>query len=98
MKARIVVDERELKLNRFITDLTSNIIEAIARSLKFTEGNVILFRLQQEDLAMYVDGKEVSLQLGNASHIIGDLFRGLLRNLHGAENAKEVQFICERTS
>ena len=92
----IHVDGKALKLNRFVTELTGNIMEAIAKSLKFTDGKEIRFRLSGEEIAMHVDGKEVSLDLGHASHIIRDLFAGLLKNLHGTENAKEVLLICER--
>ena len=96
MNSLIIVDGKALKLNRFVTELSANIMDAIAKSLKFTEGKEIRFRLSGEEIAMHLDGKEVSLDLGHASHIIRDLLAGLLRNLHGSENAKEVFFICER--
>ena len=96
MNSHIIVDGKELKLNRFITDLTANVVDAVARSLKFTEGNQIQFRLRGEELQMFVDGKEIALNLGHASQIVSDVLRGLLKNLYGAENAKEIDFICQR--
>jgi hypothetical protein len=98
MNSRIIVDGKELKLNRFITDLTANVVDAIARSLKYSKGNSVQFRLRGDDLQMFVDGKEIALNLGHASHIIGDLLKGLLKNLYGAEVAKEIDFVCERSS
>lgn len=98
MNSRIIVDGKDLKLNRFIGELSGSIIEGIARSLKFTDGNVVQFRLKGEDLAMHVDGKQVSLDFGSASQIVRDVLKGLLKNLHGAGEAEEVLFICERTS
>jgi hypothetical protein len=98
MNSRIIVDGKELKLNRFITDLTANVVDAIARSLKFSEGNSIQFRLRDEELQMFVDGKEIALNLGHASHIVSDVLNGLLKNLYGAEKAKEIDFVCERSS
>jgi hypothetical protein len=98
MNSRIIVDGKELKLNRFITDLSANVVDAIARSLKYSEGNNVQFRMRDEQLQMFIDGKEIALNLGHASHIIGDVLKGLLKNLFGAENAKEIDFICERTA
>ena len=96
MNSLIIVDGKALKLNRFVTELTANVMDAIAKSLKFSEGKEIRFRLSGQEIAMQMDGKEVSLDLGHASQIVRDLLAGLLRNLHGAENAKETLFICER--
>jgi hypothetical protein len=96
MNSRIIVDGKELKLNRFITDLTANVVDAIARSLKYSEGNSVQLRLRGEELQMFADGKEIALNLGHASHIISDVLKGLLKNLFGAENAKEIDFVCER--
>jgi hypothetical protein len=96
MTSHIIVDGKELKLNRFITELTGNVIDAIARSLKFGEGNNIQFVLEGEKLTMFVDGKEVSLNLGHASQIVGDVLRGLLKHLYGAEGSRVVTFICEK--
>ena len=98
MNSHIIVDGKELKLNRFITELTANVIDAVARSLKFSDGNLIQFRLRGEELQMFVDAKEISLNLGHASQIAGDVLKGLLKNLYGAENANEIDFICERVS
>ena len=98
MKSRIIVDGKELKLNRFITDLTANVVDAIACSLKFSEGNTIQFRLRGEELQMFVDSKEIALNLGHASQIVGDVLKGFLKNLYGAENAKEIDFVCERSA
>ena len=97
MNTRVVVDGKELKLNRFIQDLTGNLIDGIARSLKSPDGSKMEFRMRGEELAMFVDDKEVSLNLGHASRIIGDVLKGLLKNLYGAENASEASFICERS-
>ena len=98
MNSRIIVDGKELKLNRFITDLSANVVDGIARSLKYSDGNDIRFRLRGEELQMFVDGREIPLNLGHASHIVGDVLKGLLKNLFGAENAKEIDFVCERSS
>ena len=96
MNSRIIVDGKQLKLNRFIVELTGNILNAIAGSLKYTEGQLIEFRMMPDDLKMYVDAKEVPLNIGSASQIVRDVLTGLLKNLYGAENAKEVLLICER--
>ena len=98
MNSRIIVDGKELKLNRFITELSANVVDAIARSLKYSEGNSVQFRMRDDQLQMFIDGKEIALNLGHASHIIGDVLKGLLKNLFGAENANEIDFVCERTS
>ncbi|MCI0416392.1 hypothetical protein L0222_26760 [bacterium] len=98
MNSRIIVDGKELKLNRFIADLTANVVDAIARSLKYSDGNKIHFRLRNEELQMFVDDSEIALNLGHASKIVGDVLKGLLKNLYGAEDAKEIDFVCERTS
>jgi hypothetical protein len=95
--SNIIVDGKSLKLNRFITELTGNIIEGIAKSLKFTDGKQIQFRLQGEELSMQVDGKEVPLNIGHAGQMVRDVLAGLLKNLYGAENAREVVFVCERS-
>ena len=96
MNSHIIVDGKPLKLNRFVTELNGNIVDAIARSLKFTDGKQIQFRLSLEDIAMHIDDQEVSLDLGHASQMVRDVLKGLLKNLYGAENATEVLFICER--
>ncbi len=96
MNSHIIVDGKELKLNRFITDLTANVVDAVARSLKFTDGNQIQFRLRGEELQMFVDAKEIALNLGHGSQIVGDVLKGLLKNLYGSENAKEIDFVCQR--
>jgi hypothetical protein len=96
MNSHIIVDGKALKLNRFVTELNGNILDAIARSLKYTDGKQIRFRLSQGDIAMQVDDQEVSLALGHASQMVRDVLTGLLKNLYGAENATEVLFICER--
>jgi hypothetical protein len=98
MNSHIIVDGKELKLNRFITDLTANVVDSIARSLKYSEGNNVQFRMRGEELQMFVDGKEIALNVGHASHIVGDVLKGLLKNLFGAENAKEIDLVCERSS
>ncbi|MGH9857940.1 MAG: hypothetical protein ACRD4B_08860 [Acidobacteriota bacterium] len=96
MNSHIIVDGKPLKLNRFVTELNGNLLDAVARSLKFTDGKQIRFRLSQGEIAMHIDDKQVSLDLGHASQIVRDVLTGLLKNLYGAENATEVLFICER--
>ena len=96
MNSRIVVDGKELKLNRFITELTGNVLEALARSLKFAGGKRIEFRLSGEDVAMFVDENEVPLNYGSASRIVRDVLKGLTGNLYGTESAKEVRMIYEQ--
>ena len=95
MPASVFVDGKKLSLNPFMTSLTANIIQAIARSLKTPEGNRIEFTLESDNLSLAVDGQEVPLTAGSARQIVGNLFRGLLQSLHGAEAGKEFRFIYE---
>jgi hypothetical protein len=96
MKSIIQVDGKELKLNRFIEELSANLIDALARSLKFSDGRQIEFRLRGEEVNMFVDDREVSLNLGQARQIVGSVLNGFLRNLYGTENAQEIRLRCER--
>lgn len=96
MKLSVSVDGKKLFLNPFMTNLTGNLIEAIARSLKAPDGSRIELRYDRQTLRMTVDGGELSLGMGSAQKIIGGLIRGLAENLHGAEQGKEFTFIYER--
>jgi hypothetical protein len=96
MKLSVLVDGKKLFLNPFMTNLTGNLIDAIARSLKVPEGNRTELIYSSQSLEITVDGKEVSLQMGSAQRIVGNLIRGLTESLHGAENGKEFTFIYER--
>jgi len=96
MKSIIRVDGKELKLNRFIEELSANLVDAMARSLKFSDGRRIEFRLRGDEVNMFVDDREVSLDLGQARRIVGSVLRGFLLNLHGTETATEIHLSCER--
>ena len=97
MTSKIIADGKTLKLNPFITELTANIVDAVARSLKLTEGNTIQFRLKADEITLLVDENEVPLQFGSAARIVRDILKGLAKNLFGAENANEILLICDRT-
>jgi hypothetical protein len=96
MIASVFVDDKLLKLNPFMSNLSANIILALARSLKAAEGNRTEFLLEENDLHMFVDSQEVPLDLGHAKHIAGNILNGLLKNMHGAESGKKFRFICEQ--
>lgn len=95
VKATILVDGTSLYMNAFITSLVSNLVEGVRLSLKAAEGGRVEFRLEGEEIALTVDGREVPLQVTQGRKIVGDLFRALIRNLHGTENGTVFQFICE---
>jgi hypothetical protein len=96
MITTVVVDEKPLKLNPFMSNLTGNIILCLAKSLKAAEGMQIEFRMQEDDLQLFVDSNEVPLDLGNAKQIVGNILRGLLKSLHGAETGQKFRFTCEQ--
>lgn len=96
MKLSVSVDGKNLFLNPFMTNLTGNLIEAIARSLKAPEGDRIELNYDGQTLRMAVDQTELPLSVGSAQRIIGGLIRGLAESLHGAEGGKEFSFIYER--
>ncbi len=96
MNSSIVVDGKTLELNRFIRELNGNLVNAIARSLKASEGKRVRLVLNGDTLSMFVDENQVPLDLGRAAEIVGGVLKGLLSNLKGAENAVEVSFECER--
>lgn len=95
MPASVFVDGKKLSLNPFMSSLIGNIIQATARSLKTPEGNRIELNLHGENLDLNVDGKEVPLTAGSARSIVGNVLRGLLQSLHGAESGKEFRFVYE---
>lgn len=82
-------------MNPFMTSLTANVIQAVAKSLKASDGKRIEFSLQDDDLKLDVDGQNVPLDLGNAKRIVGNIFLGLIKSLHGAEVGQRFQFVCE---
>jgi hypothetical protein len=90
------VDRRQLMLNPFMTVLTGNLVESMARSLKAPAGKKIEFRLNGDDVGLQVDDQEISMDQGSARKIIGSVFRGLISSLHGAEGGKEFRFLCEK--
>jgi hypothetical protein len=96
MKSNILVDGKELKLNHFIQDLSANLIDGIAKSLKFSEGKRIEFVLKNDEVKMSVDAQEIPLDLGHASQIVRAVLKGFLSNLHGIEDTSEVRMVCER--
>jgi len=96
MKSSILVDGKELKLNHFIQELTANLIDGIAKSLKFSEGKRIEFVLKHNEIEMFVEAQQIPLDFGHASQIVGAVLKGFLSNLHGIESASEVRMVCER--
>ena len=95
-KLSILVDGKKLFLNPFMTNLSVNLIDAIARSLKAENGRSIEIQYNHDSLQMTVDGAPLSLSSGSAQKIIGGVFRGLIESLHGAEHGKEFTFKYER--
>jgi len=95
MTCTVLVDGKKLMLNPFMTTLTGNIIDAVARSLKSPEGKRFEFQLEHEQLRFFVDGTEVPLNLGHGQQIIGSILKGLVQSMHGAESGKLFQFIYE---
>ncbi len=98
MSVSILVDDQKLFLNPFMTTLAGNVLLAIAQSLKAPEGKRLEFLLNGDELQLQVDAQMVDLNLGRAKKIIGNLLRGLLVSLHGAETGKEFRFIYESES
>jgi hypothetical protein len=96
MKATIFVDGNKLMLNPFMESFTANTIYAAAASLKTAEGKKVIFVLQDETLSLEVDGTPVPLNQGSAQRIVGNVLRGLLKSMHGAEAGKKFEFIAER--
>jgi hypothetical protein len=97
MHATITADGKPVKLNRFIAELTASILDAVARSLKYTNGRTVEFRMRGETVTMFIDGNDVSLHFGSASRIVRDVLQGLVKNLYGTESATEIALICDRT-
>ena len=95
MTASVTVDGKKLSLNPFMASLTANVIQAIAKSLKASDGKRIEFTLQNDDLKLDVDGQNVPLDLGNAKRIVGNILLGLVKSLHGAESGQRFQFVVE---
>ena len=95
MNASVFVDGKKVPLNPFMTSLTANVIQAVAKSLKASNGKRIEFTLQNEDLKLDVDGQNVPLDLGNAKRIVGNILSGLVKSLHGAESGQRFQFVVE---
>lgn len=92
----VTVDKRQLMLNPFMTVLTGNLIDSMARSLKAPAGKKIEFRIKGEDVTLKVDKDNIAINQGSAPKIIGSVFRGLLSCLHGAETGTEFRFLCEK--
>jgi hypothetical protein len=95
MNASVIVDGKKLSLNPFMTTLTANVIQAVAKSLKASNGRRIEFTLQNDDLKLDVDDQNVPLDLGNAKRIVGNILLGLVKSLHGAESGQRFQFVVE---
>jgi hypothetical protein len=96
MIASVSVDDKPLKLNPFMSNLTANIILSLSKSLKAPEGKRIEFFLEKEDLHLLVDAQDVPLDLGHAKHIIGNILNGLIKSLHGAASGRKFRFVCEQ--
>lgn len=97
MKLTVIVDDKKLFLNPFMTTLTVNLLDAIALSLKAPEGNRLELTLDGDQLRLAVDDQEVPLNLGHAQHIIGNVLHGLTRSLHGAEEGTKFSFISDHS-
>jgi hypothetical protein len=95
MSVSLTVDDKTLKLNPFMSNLTGNIILALVKSLKAAEGKRIEFLMEADDLRLFVDTNEVPLDLGHAKQIAGNVLRGLLKSVHGAESGREYRFTYE---
>lgn len=95
MNTSVFVDGKKLSLNPFMTSLSANVLQGVAKSLKASDGKRIEFTLQNEDLILNVDGKDVPLDLGNAKRIVGNILLGLAKSLHGAESGQRFQFVVE---
>ena len=95
MNASVFVDGKKLSLNPFMTTLIANVIQAITKSVKASNGKRIEFTLQNDDLKLDVDDQNVPLDLGNAKRIIGNILLGLVKSLHGAESGQRFQFVVE---
>ena len=95
MSVSVIVDGIKLTLNPFMSTLTGNVVSAIAGSLKTQEGKKFEFVMRGEELQLFVDDQEIPLSLGQARRIVGNVFRGLLSSLHGAETGTEFRFIFE---
>src|SRR5215471_4773582 len=93
--ASIQVDGKRILLNPFMCSMVGNVVEALAKSLKSPRGSRVDFFLRGDDLQMQVDQKEVPLNLGHAKQIVGNVLRGILNSVHGAENASEIQITWE---
>lgn len=96
MKSVVQVEGKPLPLNRFMNELIGNILDGITRSLKASDGSRIEYLLREDKLSLEVDRKEVPLDLGQAQQIVGNVLRGILSSLRGAESGKEFRFIVER--
>jgi hypothetical protein len=95
MNASVFVDDKKLPLNPFMKSLIANVVQALAKSLKASEGKRIEFTLQNDDLKLDVDERSVPLDLGNAKRIVGNILSGLVKSLHGAESGERFQFVVE---
>ena len=96
MNVSIFVDDKPVKLNPFMSNLTGNIILALAKSLKAADGKRIEFLLEENDLRLFVDSQEVPLDLGHAKQIGGNILKGLLKSIHGAESGQRFRFSAEQ--
>ncbi|PWT89574.1 MAG: hypothetical protein C5B54_08670 [Acidobacteria bacterium] len=91
----VFADGKKVFLNPFMCSMIGNVVVALSKSLKTPRGNRIEFSLNQTDLHLRVDEQEVPLNLGHAQEIIGNILRGLIVSLKGAEQSKEFRFIHE---
>lgn len=95
MKGSVLVDEKKLFLNPFMTVLVGNVVSAIASSLKCPAGKRIEFQMAGEELSLKVDDQNVALDLGHARQIVGNVLKGLQSSLKGAENGQRFAFVSE---
>jgi hypothetical protein len=95
MGANVIADGKKLSLNPFMESLIENVVRAVARSLKAPQTGAIEFVLHGDSLNLTVNGQPVPLDLGHAQHIVGNILRGIVQSLHGAEHGHEFRFLCE---
>jgi hypothetical protein len=96
MQSSVTVDGKVLFLNPFMSAFISNILDAIVRSLKAPSGKDVEFTLHAENLKLTIDGSEVSLNLGHAQQIVGNVLKGIATSLKGTEGAQEIRFNVQR--
>jgi hypothetical protein len=96
MTVTILVDGQKLFLNPFITSFTANLLVAIAKSMHPQEASKVELRMKDQELQLKLDGDDIPVNAGRAQKIVGNVLRGLLSSLHGAESGNEFVFSYEK--